>query len=90
MTVIKSQLQELCRYDQCEFVYNGEEAVCKYSELVLANHQVSYILTDFMMPRLNGIQAISKIKEFINDMNSKREVKIMEPKVVFLTAYKTS
>jgi CheY-like chemotaxis protein len=55
MTVIKTQLLELGKLNQCEFVYNGEEAVCKYSELVLAGQTVSFVLTDFMMPRLNGI-----------------------------------
>lgn len=43
-----------------------------------------------MMPRLNGIQAVQKIKTFINSKNAMTETKIVEPKFVFLTAYKTS
>ena len=42
------------------------------------------------MPRLNGIQAVSKIKAFIQSRNSLTEKKMAEPKFVFLTAYKTS
>jgi CheY-like chemotaxis protein len=42
------------------------------------------------MPRLNGIQAVQKIKTFINSKNAMTETKIAEPKFVFLTAYKTS
>lgn len=62
----------------------------KASSLLLSGKKISYILTDFMMPRLNGIQAIQKIKSFIDSHNSTREVKIRPPKYVFLTAYKTS
>jgi len=42
------------------------------------------------MPRLNGIQAVNKIKQFIAEMNEKSEKKIQQPKFVFLTAYKTT
>lgn len=62
----------------------------RVADLIKAGKTVSYILTDFMMPRLNGIQAIQKIQTFIQTMNSTSAVKIEEPKVVFLTAYKTS
>ena len=90
MQVIKQQLTTLGLIDKCDFVYNGQEAVLRASTLLLSGKQISYILTDFMMPRLNGIQAIQKIKTFIQNQNFTREVKIREPKYVFLTAYKTS
>ena len=90
MTVIKQLLRDLGKEKDCEFVYNGQEAVCKFSELVLSNNPVSHIITDFMMPRLNGIQTILKIKEFVHDMNEKRELKIELPKFYFMTNYRTT
>lgn len=68
--VIKQQMEEIGRKDMCEFVYNGQEAVIRFSELTLAGQYVSHVLTDFMMPRLNGIQTVQKIKEFIAERNS--------------------
>ena len=47
MTVIQSKLKQLDILDSCEFVYNGEEAVIKFSELTQAGIKVSYLLTDF-------------------------------------------
>lgn len=69
LQVIKQQLTQLGKLDRCEFVYNGEEAVVKFSELVSRNEKVSYILTDFMMPRLNGQQAVERIRGFITKRN---------------------
>lgn len=69
LQVIKQQLTQLGKIDRCEFVYNGEEAVVKFSELVTANVKVSYILTDFMMPRLNGQQAVERIRGYITKRN---------------------
>ena len=90
MQVIKQQLAQLEKEEQCEFVYNGQEAVVRVADLLKAGQTVSYILTDFMMPRLNGIQAVQKIQTYIQTLNSQSPVKIADPKVVFLTAYKTS
>jgi CheY-like chemotaxis protein len=42
-------------------VYNGQEAVVQFSKLAEEKKYVSHILTDFMMPRLNGVQAIERI-----------------------------
>jgi CheY-like chemotaxis protein len=42
------------------------------------------------MPRLNGIQTVEKIREFIKERNVIQVDKIIEPKFVFLTAHKTS
>lgn len=43
-----------------------------------------------MMPRLNGLQAVAKMKNFVASQNFNRAEKIEEPVFVFLTAYKTS
>ena len=90
MLVLKEHLSTLGKTHDCEFVYNGEEAVLKFSELVSAGVKVSHILTDFKMPRVSGIDAVRKIKEFIEYQNQNKEEKINSPKIVFLTAYKTS
>ena len=90
MQVIKDQLTQLGKLDRCEFVYNGQEAVVRVSELLQQDIEVGYVLTDFMMPRLNGIQAVQKIKNFIKTRNGFTDKKVAEPKFVFLTAYKTS
>ena len=59
------------------------------SKLISAQEKIDFILTDFIMPRLNGIQAVEKIKYFIQNLrNNGKEVE--EPQFVFLTAYKTS
>ena len=61
------------------------------SQLINKGVKIDYIMTDFMMPRLNGIQAVQKIKHFIQAQNSIRpDDPIPEPRFVFLTAYKTS
>ena len=39
------------------------------------------------MPRKNGIQVIQSVKTLIKRLNHEREVKIMEPRFVFLTAF---
>lgn len=56
--------------DFCEFCYNGEEAVIKFSELIQSGQTVSYVLSDFQMPRLNGLQAMEKIQAFVDEMNT--------------------
>ena len=47
MMVIKQKLEKLDMLDLCEFVYNGQEAVIKFSELTQAGIPVSFVLTDF-------------------------------------------
>lgn len=89
MQVIKQQLEELGLKDQCEFVYSGEELVLTASKLISAQEKIDFILTDFMMPRLNGIQAVEKIKYFIQNLRNNGKT-VEEPQFVFLTAYKTS
>jgi len=61
MMVIKELISQLGRTHDCEFVYNGQEAVIKFSELTAQGYEVSHFLTDFMMPRLNGIDAVKTI-----------------------------
>lgn len=90
MMVIKELMNKVGRAQDCEFVYNGDEAVIKFSELVSQGHHVSHVLTDFMMPRTTGIDAVKAIQGFVEQKNKTGEVQLRQPKVVFLTAYKNS
>lgn len=62
MACIKQHLEKLGKTDICEFSYNGEELLDSFIALIKNGTPVSHILTDYMMPRLNGIQTISRIK----------------------------
>jgi CheY-like chemotaxis protein len=44
--------------------------VVRVSELISRNEEIGYVLTDFMMPRLNGLQAVAKMKAFIQSRNA--------------------
>ena len=90
MQVLRQQISNLGKEDICEFVYNGREAVESATQLIQAGETISYILTDFMMPRMNGIQAVEQIQNYIRYWNNEHEKKIEQPMVVFLTAYKTA
>lgn len=90
MQVLKQQLSNLGKEDLCEFVYNGKEAVECASRLIQAGENISYILTDFMMPRMNGIQAVEQIQSYIKYWNALPDKHTEFPIVVFLTAYKTA
>lgn len=83
-------MNEIGMLGNCDFVFNGQEAVLKFSELTQTDVAVTHVLTDFMMPRLNGIQTVQKIKEFVMDRNDKSAKQIKMPKFVFMTAYKNS
>lgn len=52
--------------------------------------RVSHILTDFMMPRLNGIQAVKKILHHVKYLSEASGRPISKPRIVILTSYKSS
>lgn len=82
-------MEKIGKHHLCDFVFDGQEAVSRFSELYNKGESVDYFITDFMMPRLNGMQAISKIKNFVASMQANGNP-VKEPKFVFLTSYKTS
>jgi CheY-like chemotaxis protein len=44
-----------------------------------------------MMPRLNGVKAIERIKGFVeHQLNNVPDCTLQYPQVIFLTSYKTS
>lgn len=69
-------------------MYDGQDAVTRFSELVNKGKTVDLIITDFMMPRLNGIQVVEKIRGLVSAMRASGNP-IKEPRFVFLTSYKT-
>ena len=83
--MIKELFKKLGILENCVFVYNGEELVLKFSELTEAKIPVKFIITDFMMPRMNGFIALQKINEYISQQDGIET----RPKMAFLTAFKT-
>lgn len=90
MQVIKQQLADLGKSDLCDFFYNGQELVLSITKILEAGQTVDLVLTDFMMPRVNGIQAVQQIQTYVNAMNLNNEGSVKMPTFVFLTAHKTA
>jgi CheY-like chemotaxis protein len=89
MQVVKGHFETLGLLEHTEFVFNGQDAVLKVAELFGKGERISLVLTDFQMPRLNGIQAITKIRNFYQTQRANGK-EVMDPEFVFMTAYKTS
>jgi CheY-like chemotaxis protein len=74
-------------------VSDGKALVEKYTKLVREETPVSFVLTDFMMPVMNGVSAIKRMKGYLEHQNRLRKNQgkplINEPKFVFLTSYKS-
>ena len=103
IAVLKQSLTELKLIDRCDFVYNGQEAVNKARDILQSKYNshkywggvksiqpLCLVLTDFQMPKMNGIQAIEKIKSKVQALNSEREegdFEVIEPVFVIQTAY---
>ena len=62
----------------------------QFSKLTESGEHVSHILTDFMMPRLNGVQMVEQISHYVKHKNNFSVSKIVPPRIYFLTAHKTS
>ena len=98
MNVIKNQIAELEMTHQCSFCYDGQEAInIAFSIIKTAIDDkatsaeeirpIDLMILDFQMPRKNGLDVIKSVRRFIQ--NTKSDVKIIEPRFVFLTAYST-
>lgn len=66
----------------------GKEAVELYGKLASQDKLVSHILTEFMMPQVNGIALIDQIKFYVRKQQD-RGKDIEEPKFIFVTSQKT-
>ena len=93
MKIISQQLVQIEKLELCDFVHDGQELVDKFTQLIKQDTLVSYVLTDFAMPNLNGMQAVKLIQNFLKNHNNARKGKglpiIPDPKIVFLTAFKS-
>lgn len=90
MEVIKQQFIDLKLENHCVFCFNGLELVTEVKKALDAKEDVDLILTDFMMPRLNGIQAVQQIQEHVYANNYHLEGSMSMPAFAFLTAYRTT
>ncbi|MFB5604678.1 MAG: response regulator [Nitrosarchaeum sp.] len=64
ITMVLSDILEIGGYDVVAIGYNGEEALLLYKK-----HNPDFILLDVMMPVMDGIQALEKIKKEYSDAN---------------------
>ena len=100
LAVLKGNLGELGLTSKCEFVMNGQDAVEKCCKIIDAEYKfesewregtvlpVSLCLFDFQMPKLNGLDAVRKIKTFIKNINNEGgKLQVQEPLFVIQTAY---
>lgn len=53
---------------------------------------IDFLLLDFQMPRKNGLQVVKEIKEYyeLKQHELAQDVKLIEPTIVFLTAFATT
>ena len=82
-------MERLGKSHLCEYAQDGKEAVKIASRLLKNGEKLNFVLKDFMVPKVTGIQAVQRIKAFIQNMKRDKHV-AKEPIFGFLTAYKTS
>ena len=48
------------------------------------------MLLDFQMPKLNGVQVVGAIRKYLRETNCRlkdQHIQLLEPKIVFVTAF---
>lgn len=86
---MKQHLEALGKIELCDFTYNGQDALDCARNHIRSGKAISHIFMDYMMPRLNGIQAAKRIQDFIKEWNEQNECSYEEPVFVFVTAFTT-
>lgn len=87
---LKLALKELDMLQYCEFAENGADAVDLFTKRWKQEIHISHIITDFMMPKENGIQAIKKITAFLqNQKRSGKHSEHPDPLIIFVTEHNT-
>lgn len=91
MTVIKNQIQNLGLQNRTSFFTNGQELINKVESILAqplaSDRPISIILTDFQMPKKNGIQVLTAVRKMFARKAKELGYALHLPKVVFLTAY---
>jgi CheY-like chemotaxis protein len=101
--VLKQNLRELNLLDGCHFAFNGEDAVKQAIKTIEAQFNfesqwregtiqpLSLCLFDFQMPKMNGLEAIKKIRFFVNHLNAGESgLRVKPPLFILQTAYMTT
>jgi two-component system chemotaxis response regulator CheY len=92
-TILKDILAE---YGDCDIAVDGREAVQSYEGAIRNNKEYSVIFLDIMMPKMDGIAALKKIRKLEADrgISNSKEVKVImitalsDPKTVVEAYYR--
>ena len=75
--------EHLLSYFDCDIAVNGEEAIASFQLAHDGKHPYDLICMDIMMPGVNGIEALGRIRELEKGMGIPQN---LEVKVIMLTA----
>ncbi|HPX61410.1 MAG TPA: response regulator [Deltaproteobacteria bacterium] len=75
--------EHLSSYFDCDIAVNGEEAVTSFRLAHEGKHPYDLICMDIMMPGVNGIEALRRIRELEKGMEIPQN---LEVRVIMLTA----
>lgn len=99
MVVLLDKLKDLGVSNFCHEFYNGEDALKHAKEKIFNTYTnekewnqgaimpVCLMILDLQMPKLNGIQVIDKIREYIKNLNKRGELQVLEPIFALHTAF---
>ena len=93
----KMMVDYMMPHGDCDIAIDGEEAIRAFRLSLEDNRPYDLILMDIMMPNINGMDALQKIRELENDIGvvGPSEVKVImttalgDPKTVVSSYYKS-
>ena len=60
-------------YSQCEFAYNGNMALEKYTRSVIEGDPYNLICLDLLLPETDGFEVLKSVRQFEDDFNIKKK-----------------